>query len=79
MLGTFLKQLGCALSIDNCCWSMKGRHDVGIAKLGGGSYKLPIYVKLEVSNVPIVGCVNCEENLWKWDISLRRSDHVPSY
>jgi hypothetical protein len=55
---------------------MKGRHDVGIAKLGGGSYMLPIYVKLEVSNVPIVGCVNCEAKLWKREISLRRSDHV---
>jgi hypothetical protein len=33
---------------------MKGRHDIGI-----GSYKLPIFVKLKVSNVPIVGYVNC--------------------
>jgi hypothetical protein len=59
---------------------MKGRHDVGIAKLGGGgSYKLPICVKLKVSNVPIVGYVDCEAKLWKWDISLRKGDHVHSY
>jgi hypothetical protein len=43
------------------------------------NYKLPIYVKQKVLNVLIVGFVNWEIGLWKWEVSIFKNDHTHNY